>query len=74
MENTTPASTCCCPCHKMNGILVTLLGLAFLLGNLEVISAKVLGISWPVLVILLGLKNICSDMCKCCKSEPKACC
>lgn len=58
---------CGCPCHMMNGILVGLLGLTFLLGNLSVLSAKVVGIAWPSLLILLGLKNsVGKGRCKCC--------
>ncbi len=73
MECCSTESTCGCPCHKMNGILLTLIGVAFLLGNLDVISMKVLNITWPILVILLGLKNTCPGMCKCCtKALPPA--
>jgi hypothetical protein len=51
----------------MNGILVALIGLTFLLGNLGVLSQKIVGIAWPVLLILLGLKNsVGRGKCKCC--------
>ena len=58
---------CCCPCHAMSGILIALIGLVFLLGSLEVLSQKVVAYAWPVLLILLGLKNsIGKGKCKCC--------
>jgi hypothetical protein len=51
----------------MTGILVALIGLAFLLGDLNVLGAKVVGISWPVGLILIGLQNsIGKGRCKCC--------
>jgi hypothetical protein len=62
-----PKKSCGCPCHLMNGILVALIGLIFLLGNFSVLSPKIVGIAWPVLLILLGLKNsVGKGRCKCC--------
>ena len=58
---------CGCPCHKMGGIGIALVGLTFLLGNLGVLSAQVVGIVWPSLLILGGLKCCCKGKCKCCK-------
>ena len=57
---------CCCPCHKMPGIFIALIGIAMLLGTLETFSPKAEWISVSVLVILLGLQKTCSGMCKCC--------
>jgi len=57
---------CCCFCHKVPGILVILIGVAILLGALEVITPKVEWIAVGILVILLGLKKMCSGACKCC--------
>ena len=68
MENQITKSGCCCPCHKMNGILIALIGLTFLLGAFEVLSQKVVSITWPILLILLGLKNAGKGMCKCCEN------
>ena len=55
---------CGCPCHKFVGVLVILIGLDILLGNLGVLEAKVVGIVWPVLLMIIGLKK--SVRCKCC--------
>ena len=61
---------CGCVCHKFNGILVAVLGLDFLLGQLDVISQKVVGTVWPIVVILLGLSNsIGKGKCKCCNGS-----
>jgi len=66
MEN-KEGGKCGCPCHKMTGIFVALIGIDFLLGTLDVVSQKVVGIVWPVLLILLGLKNsFGKGKCKCC--------
>jgi len=66
-------STCCkCPCHKMLGILIVLIGLTFLLGNFDVVSAKFVATAWPILVILIGLKKMCpKGACKCCSEAAK---
>jgi uncharacterized membrane protein YhaH (DUF805 family) len=54
----------------MNGILIALIGLVFLLGHLDVIAQRIVDIAWPVLVILLGLKNsMGKGKCKCCANS-----
>ena len=57
---------CSCPCHKMPGVFIVLIGLTFLLGALNVLSPRAVEITWPILLILLGLKKMCRGMCKCC--------
>jgi hypothetical protein len=57
---------CSCPCHKMVGLLIALIGLTFLLGAFNVFSPRVVEVTWPILVVLLGLKLTCSGSCKCC--------
>jgi len=57
---------CCCPCHMMGGVFIILIGVAILLGALEVISAKAEWITIAILVILTGLKKACAGRCKCC--------
>lgn len=64
--NTGGNGKCCCPCHKMAGVLVILFGLTFLLGALNVIGQNVVNIVWPILVMLGGLKCLCAGKCKCC--------
>jgi uncharacterized membrane protein len=50
----------------MGGVFIILMGVAVLLGTLEVISIKAAAITVGVLLILFGLKKICASMCKCC--------
>lgn len=57
---------CCCPCHKMGGVLIALLGVVVLLGALDVLSSKTVWITSAILVIFIGLKQATSNMCKCC--------
>ena len=57
---------CKCPHHRMVPILVTVLGLVFLLGNLNVLTDSFVGIVWPLLVMGAGLTKLNEDRCKCC--------
>ena len=66
MENTQEKCAGKCPCHIVPGVLIVLVGLTFLLGSLGVIGEHMVSLIWPVLIILFGLKKICSGMCKCC--------
>ena len=65
MPTTEPK--CACPCHMMIGVFIALIGLTFLLGALHVLSPRTVEITWPILVILAGLKKMFDGMCKCCK-------
>ncbi len=61
-------SSCGCPCHKMNGILIVLIGATVLAGNMEWVDAHMVGRIWPVLLILLGLKKAMGKgKCNCCR-------
>lgn len=62
----TAGGKCSCPCHKAIGVFVVLFGLTFLLRTLDVLSPKVAGIAWPVIVILAGVQSMFGRMCKCC--------
>src|SRR5690242_16875877 len=57
---------CKCPCHKVVGLSIALIGLSFLLEAFGVLSAHAVSIIWPVLLILAGLRKAASGMCKCC--------
>jgi len=52
----------------MPGLFIVLIGLTFLLGALNVLTARVVEITWPILLILLGLKKMFRGMCKCCSA------
>lgn len=62
----TPGGRCTCFHHKLVPILIILLGLAFLLENLNVLTAGFVGLAWPVLLILVGVVKIFGHGCKCC--------
>ena len=55
-----------CKCHKVGPLLIVLIGVTFLLGALGYVSASMVAIVWPILLIILGLKKMCGGMCKCC--------
>jgi hypothetical protein len=66
------SSGCKCPCHKMLGLLIALIGVTFLLGNFDIVGPKFVATVWPILVILIGLKKSCpKGMCKCCPDAAK---
>ena len=60
-----------CACHKMVPALIMLIGLAFLLQALGVLSASFVALAWPVLLILIGLKKMTAGMCGCCSTGKK---
>jgi len=71
METSENKNSCevkkpCCLCQKMGGVFIILIGVAILLGALDVLSEKTALISISIIVILIGLKKICGGMCKCC--------
>ncbi len=57
---------CSCPCHKIIGLFIALIGLTFLLGALNILSPRIVGVTWPILLLLIGFKIVCSGKCKCC--------
>ena len=61
------SGTCGCPCHRMTGLFAVGVGVVFLLGALDVISQQAVSITWPIFVILAGLKKASRGLCKCCK-------
>ena len=65
---TPPASEkkCACPCHKVVGLFVALIGLTFLLGALNILTPRAVEIIWPILVLLIGVKLVGGGRCKCC--------
>ena len=59
-------SSCSCPHHKAVPILIVLFALVFLLGALNILSAQVVAIAWPIIVGLAGLAKLSEGGCKCC--------
>ncbi len=60
---------CGCPHHKMSAIFLTLFGLVFLLGAFDVLSAKVVSIAWPLIIIAAGLTKGTAHKCTCCDKD-----
>ena len=66
----TDKKVCGCGHHKVMPILIILLGLAFLLAQLNILTWAAVNILWPILVIIAGVMMLVNGCCKCCK--PKA--
>ncbi len=56
---------CHCPHHKVVPTIIVLIGLAFLLTALGVLSVETRDIAWPIGVILIGLMKISGGACSC---------
>ena len=67
MDMNKDMNSCGCMHHKTVPLFITLFGIMFLLGNLNVITPQTVSIVWPSLLILGGLMKMFSGMCKCCK-------
>ena len=52
--------------HNVTPLMVTLIGLSFLLGTLGVFSSQVVSVLWPIFLIIAGGTKLCERMCKCC--------
>ncbi|MFZ2390606.1 MAG: DUF5668 domain-containing protein [Minisyncoccales bacterium] len=50
----------------MIGIVIVIIGLAFLLQSLGIISGDAWQIIWPCLLIVIGLGIVCKERGKCC--------
>ena len=66
MGNDMKPNVCACVHHKFGSILAVVFGLLFLGGNLGYVSAQVVSVGWPVIVIVAGLFKMTSSRCKCC--------
>lgn len=59
-------------CHKMVPVYLVLIGVAFLLQALGVLSASLVAVVWPILLILIGVQKMMGSRCGCCgKCETK---
>ena len=55
---------CACGHHKIVPVCLILIGLAFLLLQLNILTASAVAIIWPILLIVIGVKKLMK--CKCC--------
>jgi hypothetical protein len=65
MNHMNGAAACRCGHHKLVPILIALIGLAFLLQALGVLSASFVGLAWPVGLILIGGAKLKGGGCRC---------
>ncbi len=65
MNHMNQESHCSCAHHKLGSIIVMLIGLAFLLGNMQVIDPRISGLIWPALLIVWGFVKLMGGSCKC---------
>jgi len=61
MEN---GQVCKCTHHKVVPLCIILIGLTFLLGQMNVLTAGFVAVAWPVLLIIIGIVKMAK--CKCC--------
>jgi hypothetical protein len=69
MENMNQGGSmgCKCPHHKVTPVAIILIGLAFLLGDWNILTMGAVALIWPVLLIIIGLVKL--GGCKCCKKS-----
>ncbi len=65
-KGTMHPNVCRCTHHSMVPLMVALIGLAFLLGELGVLTMHTVNIIWPILLIIAGGTKMSRRMCKCC--------
>lgn len=61
MEN---GKSCKCTHHKIIPACIALIGLVFLLGQMNILTAGAVNIIWPLLLIVIGVKKMFK--CQCC--------
>jgi len=67
-DKTCEAGHCKCNCghHKVVPGMISLIAIVFLLGAFDVMSAEMVGILWPIFLLIAGLTKMSRNMCKCC--------
>ena len=56
---------CSCPHHKIMPIGLILIGLTFLAGQMNWVSAMFVAVTWPILLILIGIGKWMGEGCMC---------
>ncbi|MFA5946588.1 MAG: DUF5668 domain-containing protein [Patescibacteria group bacterium] len=62
---------CGCPHHKLVPLIIVIVGVAFLLQTLGVLTAATVSMVWPIGLIMIGLMKLSSGMCGCCSMKKK---
>ena len=55
---------CKCPHHKAVPVLIILIGIDFLLGATGALPGMFVGVTWPILLIIIGVVKMVK--CNCC--------
>lgn len=58
---------CKCPHHKIVPWLIILIGADFLLGAVNVLTWSFVNITWPILLIIVGIVKL--NRCSCCSNS-----
>ena len=68
MESGNHDMTCRCTHHSVVPLCLALIGAAFLLQAMNILTPEFVGIVWPTLLLIAGLTKLASsrNMCKCC--------
>lgn len=62
---------CGCWHHKITPLVIMAIGLVFLLGALDVITADIVNTVWPILLMVVGFSKLTGSGCGCCKLMKK---
>lgn len=60
------AKVCKCTHHFIVPLLITGLGILFLLPQFGILGDQAVGAAWPVLLALIGITKLTSRSCTCC--------
>ena len=66
MDQMNQGKNCGCAHHKVVPLVITIIGLAFLLQALNIMTASAVSIVWPILLIVAGLTKIKGGQCRRC--------
>jgi hypothetical protein len=57
---------CKCPHHKIVPWCIILIGLSFLLSQMNILTVGAVNMLWPVFLIIIGVVKLRGGNCKCC--------
>ncbi len=71
MNETNPVperdrKVCGCPHHKVVPCGIALIGVLFLLQGIGILSVSLVGILWPIVLIVIGGTKLMGRRCNCC--------
>ncbi len=66
MDNAMMGGMCKCPHHKVVPLMITLIGLSFLLQAFNVLMPETVAWMWPLFLTVAGIMKMMRGSCKCC--------